>query len=129
MGIDIAILNERTGLCEFVKAGAAPSFILRNGEIYEIGSSTLPIGILEDVSSGKSRCQLKDGDVIIMISDGYICNDGEWLKNILSSVDTKKYDPVCLASFVNEEAKNAGLSQKDDISVIVIYLRQNRKNE
>ena len=127
MGIDIAILNEKTGLCEFVKAGAAPSFVLRSGEVYEIGASTLPIGILEDVSSGKSKCMLKDGDVIIMISDGYISNDGEWLKTILSSVNTATYDPVCLASFINEEAKNTGLSEKDDISLIVIYLRQTKK--
>lgn len=123
MGLDIAILCEQNGICEFIKAGAAPSYIIRKGTVYEIGSSTLPIGILDDITPGRSKCMLLKGDVVIMISDGLISHNGNWIKEILSDVETEKLDPICLAGFINEEAKRAGLTDKDDISVIVIYLR------
>lgn len=123
MGLDIAILNESTGICEFIKAGAAPSYIMRKDNVYEIGSSTLPIGILDDIAPGRSKCMLLKGDVVIMVSDGFISHNGNLIKQILSNVDPKNSDPVCLASYLNEEAQKAGFAEKDDISTIVIYIR------
>lgn len=123
MGIDIALLNEKNGECEFIKVGAAPSFIIRKGKVYQIGSPSLPIGVLDDISAVKNKCKLVEGDVVIMVSDGLISDDSRWLKDSLTSIDVTMYDPVSLADTINEKACSLGLHEKDDISITVIFLK------
>jgi len=117
MGIDILIIDEINERCEFIKAGAAQSFIVREGTVFEIGSSSTPIGMLENVSLNKTRCSLKNRDFIIMLSDGFICDR---LSGIISeSIDE---NPVDFAKNLIKRAKENRLTEKDDVSVIAVYM-------
>ena len=69
---DMGVLDLYTGVCHFVKLGAAPTFIKRSGWVEVMKSSSLPLGVLEDVDFEKTTKKLYDGDMIIMVSDGVI---------------------------------------------------------
>lgn len=47
--IDMGTINLYTAMCEFVKIGAASTFIKRNNWVETISSTTLPIGMLKVV--------------------------------------------------------------------------------
>ena len=68
--VDIAAVNLYTGQAHFYKAGAAPTFIRRGSRTGMVESTSLPAGILTAVEFEKSSVQLRDGDLIVMVSDG-----------------------------------------------------------
>lgn len=68
--IDITGVDLYTGKAEFYKAGAAPTFLRKSGKGGYVESSSLPVGILGGVNFEKNAVTLRDGDVIVMVSDG-----------------------------------------------------------
>ncbi len=87
---DILEIDMVTGKAEFLKIGSAQSFIKRNGEIEEIASSVLPIGILENIVVKPQSYKLSAGDEILMITDGIgEAESGvlknEWIKKLFLS--------------------------------------------
>ena len=84
--VDLAEIDLLTGKVLFVKSGAAPSFILRCGNLYQLQSRTAPLGILPNVDAEQLRFDLKLGDVLILLSDGVAASldDGAWLANLIT---------------------------------------------
>lgn len=117
--LEIDLLN--SSAC-FVKAGAAPSFVLRNTKLYKIASSTPPAGIIDSFSAESTRVPLEKGDVIISVSDGVIQSpdDALWLSELIH-IDTKD-DPALLAAQILERAKVIN-SREDDMSVSVVRIK------
>ncbi len=122
--MDITLIDEYTGVAEFLKLGAATSFILRDGEVMTIESSTLPIGILSDVDMDICRRQLKDGDVIIMVTDGMLQAENE----LLGKEDTFKHfilesntnNPSYMAEYLMKKSRDLlGNGENDDMTIIV----------
>jgi len=70
--LDICGINLYNGKCEFMKAGAAATFIRRSGWVETITSESLPVGILREADIECTRRTLEHGDMIIMMSDGII---------------------------------------------------------
>jgi len=68
--LDICNVDLYTGRAEFIKIGAAEAFILRDGYVHVIKSSSLPIGMLNDVDLEVTEYNLKHGDIILMATDG-----------------------------------------------------------
>lgn len=68
--IDVAAVNLETGRANFVKIGSPAGIILREGEIKILESSSLPLGILENLRPTVCTEQLKDGDMVVFMSDG-----------------------------------------------------------
>ena len=103
----------------FVKAGAAPSFVLRRNHLYKISSETPPVGIIPAFSAESTRFGLEKGDVIFMVSDGVIQSDADavWLSELIS--EESDYEPALLASRLIERSKQAG-DRNDDASACVI---------
>ncbi len=84
--IDLAEIDLLSGKAAFVKSGAAPSFVLRNGNLYKLQSKTVPIGIMPALDAEQIKFDLESGDVIVMLSDGVAqsLEDGVWLANMLT---------------------------------------------
>ena len=84
--IDLAEIDLINGHACFVKSGAAPSYILRQGNLYKLQSKTVPIGIMPALDAEQIKFDLCEGDVIIMLSDGVAqsLEDGVWLANLLT---------------------------------------------
>ena len=61
-----------SGTCEFVKAGASTTFIKRKDSVEKISSTTLPVGVLQELEIDVETKELTSGDYVIMVTDGVI---------------------------------------------------------
>lgn len=68
--VDISLFDLYSGECEFVKAGAAATFVKAENEVRMIRSATLPIGVLQDIEISEEKHKLQSGDYVIMVTDG-----------------------------------------------------------
>ncbi len=77
--LDISCIDLHSGKAQLLKAGAAPTLVRRNGRTGRAECRSLPAGILHDVGFDKASVTLKEGDILVMISDG-ACSDGsDWI--------------------------------------------------
>ncbi|MDL2248170.1 stage II sporulation protein E [Tyzzerella sp. OttesenSCG-928-J15] len=120
--MDICALDLHSGLMEFVKIGAAATFVKRGGAVAQIVSESLPMGILSDVDMEVSRKKAKDGDLIVMVTDG-ISDCGEssmernWVVRALEEFDGS--NPQDVADYLlNLALSRSGGSVKDDMTVL-----------
>ncbi len=117
--VDLAEIDMITGEACFIKSGAAPSFIVRNGNIFRISSNTTPMGILRSIHAEQTRFQLLSGDIIVMVSDGIApeTDEGIWLAELLAN-------EMCgnlhvMADRIVSRAKERNL-RTDDMTAILI---------
>lgn len=119
--VDLMEADLYTGKARFIKSGAAPSFVIRKGQLYRLHSKTVPVGIMRALDAEALSFDLSDGDTVIMMSDGVTGSyeDCPWLYELLVSGLCKMTDPKVLAKYIAEEAKkNTGGG--DDITVCVL---------
>lgn len=123
--MDLSILDAYTGKVEFVKIGAASSFIKRaSGEIEVIKSTSLPIGMLNNIDIESFGKKLDDGDFVIMMSDGVLDADRiveekeEWVVDNLQKLSSR--NPQVIADELLDAAiKKYGNKIEDDMTVMV----------
>ena len=121
--IDITGVDLYTGRADFYKAGAAPTFLRKSGKAGYVESSSLPVGILGGVSFEKNTVTLREGDLIVMVSDGAVAGGYEWLLSDLEHYEGD--DPKQLSDQVVAEAKRRRLDgREDDITAIAIFLEK-----
>ncbi len=119
--VDIVEIDRVTGEAKFVKSGAAPSFVLREGNIFRLQSKTVPIGILRALDAEMIRFNVLPGDRVIMVSDGAARSYEEvpWLLDMMVSDEIiLKGSPKEAAARIVREAAKRGSS--DDITAGVI---------
>jgi len=83
--VDLMEADLITGELRFIKSGAAPSFVLRDGRLFRLAAKTVPVGIVTPFDAEQLKFTAREGDFIIMISDGAV-PDGEdpaWLYEML----------------------------------------------
>lgn len=122
--LDICKIDTYKKKAEFVKTGAASSYIMRNGKVMAVRQETLPIGIFSGAEIEKSSYDIRDGDIIIMITDGIediieknIGEDEKWFEDIFSVF--RSSNPKDIADYIMKEAiKKAGGQANDDMTVV-----------
>ena len=119
--VDLLEIDTITSEASFVKSGAAASYVIREGKLFKIASSSLPIGITREISSEEIRFEIKHGDLIVMISDGVSQSfeDGAWLLPALSEEIDASSPLTDIAKGILEKAK-IKTGRNDDMSVIVM---------
>lgn len=125
--LDISILDLYAGKTEFLKSGACPTYVKKNRNVSIIKSTSLPTGIMSNISIDTYDKDLNDGDIIVMCSDGILDSNIEyanrdlWLKYLLEDIQTDSAEKI--ADIILREAidNNVGKA-KDDMSVIVIKI-------
>ncbi|MDE7284452.1 MAG: SpoIIE family protein phosphatase [Lachnospiraceae bacterium] len=70
--LDICELNLYTGGCDFIKVGAACTYIKRGNMVDRLSAENLPLGIFGQIEPEVVHRQLQDGDYVIMLSDGIL---------------------------------------------------------
>lgn len=119
--VDIAEIDLITGEAKFVKSGAAPSFVLRGGNIFRLQSKTVPIGIIRALDAEMIKFDVMPGDRVVMVSDGAARSYDEvpWLLDMMTSDEViLKGSPKEAAAKIVREAARRGAA--DDITAGVI---------
>ena len=91
--VDLMRLDLDSGQCDFYKIGAAATFIRHGNEVRQIVQNSMPVGVFAGQRVPKVTEQIKDGDFIVMITDGvmdhlHVKDAGETMKEIVRGVDT-----------------------------------------
>jgi stage II sporulation protein E len=122
--VDLCSVDLYSGNASFMKVGASASFIKRKDRVDVINSKTLPIGVLDKVDIEKTNKKLKNGDVIVMISDGITDFDNnnagktDWILDFLKNADSN--NPKKLVEELVKKSMERGKGKaKDDITAIV----------
>lgn len=123
--LDIASINLFTGDLEVLKAGAGLSLLLSRERVSRFEESSLPLGILRELTFARTRDRLVEGDVLVMMSDG-ISNDGvRWVEELLRSFNLEKGNMQSLSNTIIEAAKKLHANDKgDDMTVITLQLEK-----
>lgn len=123
--IDLCEIDLVTMEVCFVKSGAAPSFVLRDGSLFRLQSKTVPIGILRALDAERIRFTVQPGDVIVMLSDGIARSFEEcpWLLDLLTTSEDLRQGQVQRAAeeIVAEAARHGAI---DDITAGVIFVEK-----
>lgn len=122
--LDVCFIDLFNGSGEFIKIGAANSFLLRNNILQEIKSSSLPMGILNNIKYEFFDKKFLSGDIIIMATDGLfdtiadITDKKKWLLELILKLNSN--NPQDIADFI---LNNIKLESKnfitDDITILV----------
>lgn len=68
--LDLCDINLYTGECEFVKVGAACTYIKRGNLVDRLSAQNLPLGVFGQIEVESINRTLQNGDYVIMLSDG-----------------------------------------------------------
>ena len=114
--LDIGCIDLYTGKMEFLKAGAVSSFLCRDGKVAEITGSSLPAGILQGIHYDRRTVRLREGDLIVMMSDGAMTVAPDWLKEELALASKEPVEKIAerLAQLAKRNERGPG----DDITVM-----------
>jgi len=125
--LDICSIDLYSGETEFIKIGAASTFILRDTKVNIIRSSSLPIGMLNDVDLEVHAGQLQHNDIVIMVTDGiteavnyrtsFTETNEDWLTSTIKQC--KSCNPQDIADYILNEVEELVGIPKDDMTVLV----------
>ena len=120
--MDASVIDLYTGKVNFYKAGAAPTIVRRGKHGGSVESASAPAGILNGVSFAHSYVTLKEGDWLVMMSDGATASGVEWITTEVEQYQGE--DPGELSRRLARAARlrrNDG--RQDDITVICALLQ------
>lgn len=121
--LDMVIINLYTGICDFIKMGAATAFIKREDRVEMITSASLPMGIFSKADYEDVSKKLYDGDMVILLSDGVLeaapmVHKERYVIELLSNLKTE--NPTEIANTLLQHAiVNSGGEIVDDMTVLV----------
>lgn len=125
--LDLCSINLLNGEAEFIKAGAAASFVKHGTRVEEISFDTLPLGGTDEIDSMQFSVPLCDTDMLIMVSDGVVDAFGEFgarhLKEVIAKI--KFINPKEFADYLIKCAiRCQGGHIRDDMTVLAMYINQ-----
>lgn len=121
--LDLCIFDLYHGICELLKAGAAPTFVRRKDKMEHVYSDSLPLGVLQNQKVEKIACQLEAGDVVVMVTDGVLdalpAGEQEKLLDLLI-LGSPISNPKEMAHYLLEKVLElSGQPPADDMTVLV----------
>ncbi len=121
--LDVVSVDLYSGVTDFMKAGAALSFIRKNGELFRVETPSLPVGILPDVEFTYTEDELDENDLIVMVSDGAVATGEEWIEHILVRWEDKSMQE--LSDLLADEAvARRSDGHDDDVTVIAMRIKR-----
>lgn len=121
--MDIASIDLHSGAVELYKAGAAPTLVLRSGRAGKAVSTSMPIGILSNVSFDTAGIKLSCGDIVTLISDGAAPDDADWIRGELESFRTGSAQDLA-ERLTDLAARRRTDGHTDDITVMTAIIKK-----
>lgn len=121
--VDLLSVNLYTGKAELYKIGSADTIIVSGDSVKSISSSSVPVGILSDIRLDNKGMQLKEGDVIIMMTDGVTeagcsVSGADWIKK-LAVMPHDSMEQLAKEIMDTALSKNKNIA-RDDMSIIAL---------
>ncbi len=120
---------DRDGGVTAVNAGHCPVLIRRSsGEVEQVRSAGLPLGIVDGVVYGAHSDRLAPGELVVLFTDGVSeaeSPDGEELGvervvEVLARLEAPSATTVCRALVEEVERHAAGRPLQDDVTILVV---------
>jgi len=120
--LDMCAINERDNILEFIKLGAAPSYIIENDEVSEIKQDNMPMGLVSSIKYSAIEKPVNKGNFVVLISDGAVTDvNKSVLQDIIDSL--KEESEITEKNLMDRiMARIVGSQNKiilDDVTVVV----------
>ncbi|MDQ7092801.1 SpoIIE family protein phosphatase [Desulfosporosinus sp. PR] len=127
--IDMAILDLESANLKLIKVGAASSYLITAEGVKTLTSSSLPVGILNQVDIPMLDEEMKNGETLVLLTDGVqdvLKEEGDWIGRFLEQLEYSKSQE--LADLISSEVyRLSGGTLEDD--GIILVIRKNYWNE
>ncbi len=122
--LDVCDMNLYTGECEFIKVGAACTYIKRGRLVDRLSSQSFPLGVFGQMEPEVMYRTLENGDYVIMLSDGVLdaLSQGigeEVLPEIIGRMDYSNPNEIANQILTYSLAQSKG-QIRDDMTVLVL---------
>ena len=121
--LDLCMVDLYNAKCDFVKSGAAATFLMQGDELEVIRGRGLPAGILQQSDYESLHRQLGEGDTVVMMTDGVLDalpleREEETMKEII--MDVHEASPKEISRGILERVLGySDYRAKDDMTVLV----------
>ncbi|MCA9078669.1 MAG: SpoIIE family protein phosphatase [Planctomycetaceae bacterium] len=130
------ILDQRLDTFQYVGAGHPAFMVDHSGEYQQLASTTLPIGMTEQIKSDSQTASLSAGDVIVLTTDGLAEThsiDGEMFGNervieLVKSLRDQPAEQIVHGLYRASREFAVGNPQKDDIALVVLKYLGDKKS-
>ncbi len=121
--LDICVVDQKNGLCDFIKMATPKSFILNENGCKQIETGALPMGIVDEIKPLVEKECLSAKDVVVLVSDGisdsFASDDA--LVDCIKSIKTKNPQEFADELLEMALAGNNGYAV-DDMTVVAIKI-------
>ncbi len=121
--LDICVVDQKNGLCDFIKMATPKSFILNENGCKQIETGALPMGIVDEIKPLVEKECLSAKDVVVLVSDGisdsFVSDDA--LVDCIKSIKTKNPQEFADELLEMALAGNNGYAV-DDMTVVAIKI-------
>lgn len=128
--LDSIIIDLKNGNSQYIKLGAAPTYLVHEGKIITINNMNIPVGLSDSVDYLPISKKLYDKDIIIQISDGILndCADisNNYFTECLKNIDINRTPKIIVDELYRHILKENKNILKDDITIIVTKIKKNK---
>ena len=127
--LDNMIIDLKTGYSQYIKLGAAPTYIIHEGKIVTINNMNIPVGVSDNPDYLPISRKLIDKDIVVQISDG-VLHEGLDISNNYFTEYLKTVDVNKTAKQITDEIYRNVLRENknilnDDVTIIVTKIIKN----
>ncbi|MBS6396389.1 MAG: SpoIIE family protein phosphatase [Clostridiales bacterium] len=120
--VDLASVDLYTGVCDFLKVGAAASFLRKENGVECIHGTGLPAGVSSQLVLEPYRLRMYDGNLLFLVTDGIISalppgQEEEILKKLIWELPAGT--PSEMAERLMEQVRSYG-GAVDDMTILVV---------
>ncbi len=118
--VDMVVVDLYNGFADFVKLGAPVGFVKSDNTVEMIRSSSLPLGVLEEMKPSVTKKALRSGDVMVLVSDGVAdCyKDATLLAETLHNVTYTAPQSIA-ETLMSKTLKQCSNTPPDDMTIVV----------
>lgn len=128
--LDNMMIDLKTGYSQYIKLGAAPTYIIHEGKIVTINNMNIPVGVSDNPDYLPISRKLIDKDIVVQISDG-VLHEGLDISNNYFTEYLKTIDVNKTAKQITDEIYRNVLRENknilnDDVTIIVTKIIKNK---
>lgn len=102
------------------------SFICTGGKVRAVDAPGLPVGILEKAQFHCAQEELQDGDLLVMVSDGALCDGTAWICSLLEKPGDAKTPQELAEAVVAGAVARRKDGHDDDVTAVVLRIQSYR---